>query len=40
MRRINHKGLLKLKEIYENEQMIFIVSELLIGGELFKELKN
>ncbi len=38
MRKLTHRGLLKLQEVYENEQIIFLVCDYLEGGEIFKEI--
>jgi len=35
MRQVNHKNILKLNEIFEDETQVFIVMELVKGSELF-----
>ncbi|CAD8147420.1 unnamed protein product [Paramecium pentaurelia] len=40
LRQIDHKGLLKLYEIFEGEQNIYIVTELLEGGPIKKYINN
>lgn len=37
---INHPGVIKLFEVYENEQFIHLVLEYLKGGELFQMLQK
>lgn len=37
---MNHKGVLKLYEVFENETYIFLVCEYLDGGEFFHHLKR
>ena len=37
---MDHKGVIKLYEVYENDEIIFVVMELLTGGELFKKLQG
>ena len=37
---MDHKAVIKLYEVYENDDMIFLVMELLTGGELFKKLQG
>lgn len=38
LRVMDHKGVIKLYEVYEDEDLIYLVMELLRGGELFKRL--
>lgn len=38
MRRLNHKNIIKMYEVYEGEYHIYIVLELLKGGELFDRI--
>lgn len=40
MRIMDFKGVIKLYEVYENDSYIFLVCELLEGGELFNHLKG
>lgn len=40
MRKMDHKGVLKLYEVFENETYIFLVCEFLEGGEFFHHLKK
>jgi len=40
MRKLNHKGVINLHEVYENENYVFLVLDLLKGGELFDQLKS
>jgi len=40
MRRCNHPNLLKVHEIYESENSIYMVLDLLEGGELFARLAS
>ena len=35
MRKLNHKGIIKMHEAFEDEFNIFIVQDLLEGGELY-----
>jgi calcium/calmodulin-dependent protein kinase I len=35
MRCMDHKGVLKLYEVFENNAYVFLVCELLEGGEFF-----
>ena len=37
---MDHKGVIKLYEVYENEDIVFVIMELLKGGELFKKLQG
>lgn len=37
---MDHKGVIKLYEVYEDEELIYLVMELLRGGELFKRLQG
>ncbi len=38
MRKISHETCIKLFEVYENEEFIFLVLEMLKGGELLERL--
>lgn len=38
MRKLNHKSLIKLYEMYESENSIYLVLELIKGGELIKRI--
>ena len=40
VRVMDHKGVIKLYDVYENDEFIFLVMELLTGGELFKKLQG
>ena len=40
LRKMEHKHVIKLYEVYENENYVFLVKELLKGGELFFFLKS
>ncbi|CAD8060033.1 unnamed protein product [Paramecium sonneborni] len=40
LRQLNDKGLLKLYEIFEGEQNIYLVTELLEGGPIKKQIPN
>ena len=35
MRHVRHENLIQLQEVYENERYVYLVLELLRGGELF-----
>ena len=37
---MDHKHVIRLYEVYENENYVFLVKELLRGGELFTFLKS
>lgn len=37
---MDFKGVIKLFEVYENDSYIFLVCELLEGGELFNHMKG
>jgi calcium/calmodulin-dependent protein kinase I len=39
MRVLDHKGVIKLYEIYEEETIVHLVLDLLEGGELFERIK-
>jgi len=38
MRKLSHDNIIKLYEIYENDHAIFLIVELLRGGELFERI--
>jgi len=38
MRKLNHENIIKLHEVYESENHIYLVLELLSGGELFERI--
>lgn len=40
MRIMDFKGVIKLYEVFENDSYIFLVCELLQGGELFNHMKG
>jgi len=40
LRMLNHKNIIKLYEVYENDLYVHIVMEYLKGGELFKQLQE
>jgi len=40
LRILNHPGVIKLHEVYENDMYIHIVMEYLRGGELFQQLQS
>lgn len=40
MRRFNHKNLMRLYEIYESQNSIYISVELLEGGQLYDKIKS
>lgn len=40
MRKINHPNLLKIYEVYESDNSIYIVLDLIEGGELFARLTS
>ena len=40
MRNINHKNIMKLLEIHESQNSIYLVTELLEGGELFARINS
>jgi serine/threonine protein kinase len=40
MKLVNHENIVKLKEVVETEKEIFIVMELVTGGELFDKIIN
>lgn len=39
MRRFNHKNLMKLFEVYESQNSIYVSVELLEGGQLYDKIK-
>lgn len=38
MRHLNHKNIINLHEVYEGEKHIYLVMDLLKGGELFDRI--
>lgn len=38
MRQLNHKALIKMYEVYEDETNIFFILEYLEGGELYNHI--
>ncbi len=40
LRQVNHKNIIATQDIYENENYVFFVQELLKGGELMNKLKT
>ncbi|CAD8070928.1 unnamed protein product [Paramecium sonneborni] len=40
LRKLNHKGLIKMHEVYEDETHIYLVQEYLQGGELYQQIKK
>jgi len=40
MRNLDHPNLMKLYEIYESQNSIYISVELLEGGQLYDKIKN
>ena len=40
MRRLNHPNIIKLYEIYETTHSIYLIIELIKGGELMKKIKE
>lgn len=40
LKKIDHPHIIKIFEYYENSENIFIISEFLNGGDLFKKVKN
>ena len=40
LRKINHKNLLKLYEIFETENSFYIITNLLSGGTLLKRIRS
>lgn len=40
MRKLNHKNILRLYEVYESQSSIYMVLDLLTGGELLKTIKE
>lgn len=38
MKKVNHEGILKLHEIYEDDNKVYIVMELIDGSELFDRI--
>ena len=40
MRKIHHKNIMKLYGVYESQNSIYIMVELLEGGQLYDKIKN
>lgn len=40
LRKLNHPAIIKLHETYENSSYIFLIKELLHGGELLQRILN
>jgi serine/threonine protein kinase len=40
MRHIKHENIINLHEVFEGEQHIYLVMDLLKGGELFDRIVN
>ena len=40
MRKLNHKNIIKLYEVYETTHSLYLVIELIKGGELMKKIKE
>jgi serine/threonine protein kinase len=40
MRKFNHKNLMRLFEVYESDNSIYISVELLEGGQLYDKIKS
>lgn len=40
MRQLNHKNTMKLHEVYETSNSLYMVLELLEGGSLYDQMKN
>lgn len=40
MRKLNHNGVIKLHEVFEDEINIYFVLDYLEGGELYHHIKN
>jgi len=40
MRHMEHKNIIRLHEVYEGEQHIYLVLDLLKGGELFDRITD
>ena len=38
MKQINHPNIIKMYEVYEGGKHVYIVLEMLTGGELFKRI--
>ena len=39
MRKFSHKNLMKMFEVYESQNSIYIIVELLEGGQLYDKVK-
>lgn len=40
MKNLNHENIMKLEEIHESSNSIYLVMELLNGGELFEQISK
>ena len=40
MRKLSHKNLLKIYEVYETKHSLYLVLQILKGGELIKKIKE
>ncbi len=40
MRCLNHKNTMKLYEVFESENSLYIIFELLAGGQLYDKVKS
>lgn len=40
MRVVNHKNLITLHEVYETKNSLYVILELLEGGNLYEEMKS
>lgn len=40
MRQLNHKNIMKLHEVYETSNSLYMCLELLEGGSLYDQMKN
>ncbi len=40
MRELDHPSILKLEEVYETQENVYLVMELIKGGELIKRIKD
>lgn len=39
LRRTNHLNIIKIYEVFQEEDQVIIVTELLLGGELYNSVK-